>query len=129
MTSVSFPFRVGLPDPSTKQIALEPVEFRFTTRTTRLLERACNGNIDAVLGRGKSVEALVLLVCYGRLWDDPKMTEDRAANLIDEYIDAGGDVIGLAVALYDALLQSGVYGKPKTEERPTTQATATTAAA
>lgn len=111
MTSVSFNFRVGLPD-ADKKITLEPVEFRFTTKSARLLERACNGNIEQVLGRGKSAEASVLLVCYGLLHADSKMTEDKAAGLIDEFIDAGGDVVELVVALYKALNASGVYGRP-----------------
>lgn len=118
MTSVSFNFKVGLPD-AHRQIQLEPVEFRFTTKSARLLERACNGNIDQVLGRGKSAEATVLLVCYGLLWADPKITEDKAAGLIDEFIDAGGNVVDLAVALYKALSTSGVYGQPaKAEDAP-----------
>lgn len=111
MTSVSFNFKVGLPN-ADKQIPLEPVEFRFTTRAARQLERACNGNIEQVLGRGKSAEASVLLVCYGLMWADPKITEDKAASMIDEFIDAGGDVVDLVVALYKALNASGVYGRP-----------------
>lgn len=120
MTSVSFPFLVGQPDATTKAIPLNPAEFRFTTRSARRLEQACNGNIDTVIGRGKSVEACVLLVCYGLQWNDAAMTEDKATDLIDEFIAAGGDVIDLSRALYRALTESGVYGKPAD---PTTAAT------
>lgn len=118
MTSVSYPFKVGTPN-ADKTIPRLDVEFRYNSRAARLLERACNGNIDQVLGRGKSVEASVLLVCYGLLHADPKMTEDKAADLLDEFIDAGGDVVDLTVTLYKALSASGVYGKPaKVDDRP-----------
>ena len=120
MTSVSFPFKVGVPGPD-KKIPLIDVEFRFTTKTARQLERACNGNIERVLGLGRSVDASVLLVCYGQRWreDAQYLTEDEAADQIDEFISAGGNVTDLTVALYKALNESGVYGKPEEPQRPT----------
>jgi hypothetical protein len=114
MTSTTFPFLVGVPG-ADKTIPFRDAEFRFTTKHTRKLEDACGGNIDWVIARGQSVKAMVLMVCYGLLWQDKQMTEDKAADLIDEFIDAGGDVIELSTALYKALGASGVYGKPKKE--------------
>ena len=120
MTSVPFPFKVGPPNPD-KSIPLIEVEFRYTTKTARQLERACNGNIERVLGLGRSVDAAVLLVCYGQRWHQASefLTEDEAADQIDEFISAGGNVTDLVVALYKALNESGVYGKAADEPRPT----------
>lgn len=125
MTSVSFPFKVGVPAAGEKTVPLLEVEFRFTTKAARALERSCNGNIDQVLARGRSAEVAVLLVCYGQLWAVPDITEDEAADQIDEFIAAGGDVVALMVALYKGLNESGVYGKPPSEgegaKRPTSR--------
>lgn len=121
MTSVTFPFFVGLPGDD-KKIPLNDAEFRFTTKSTRALERAAGSGISWVIAKGQSVEALVLLVCYGLQWKKwPKgktsaeMTEDWAIELIDAFIDAGGDVTQLSEAVYKALNESGVYGKPKAD--------------
>ncbi len=125
MQSITFPFKVGVPKAGEKAIPLTDVEFRYTTRPARLLERACGGNIDRVLARGQVVEAVVLLVCYGLLWNDAEMSEDQAVDLVDEFIDAGGNVTDLTAALYKALQSSGVYGKheePVTKKRPRTRA-------
>ena len=80
-----------------------------------------NGNIERVLGLGRSVDAAVLLVCYGQRWHQASelLTEDEAADQIDEFISAGGNVTDLVVALYRALNESGVYGKVADEPRPT----------
>lgn len=129
MTSVTFPFKVGVPQPGEKTIPLLDVEFRYTTKTARQLERACNGNMERVLSLGKSVEASVLLVCYGQRWNQPTLTEDHAADQLDEFIAAGGDIVDLTVALYKALNESGVYGKPKEPTRPTEGGTTTAPAA
>lgn len=124
MTSVSFPFLVGTPGPD-KQIPLLDAEFRFTVSATRKLERACGGNLDWVVARGQAVDAVVLLVCYGLVWNDKKMTEEKAEHLVEDFIDAGGDVIELTKALYTGLAESGVYGRKKDDEAADPLVTAT----
>jgi hypothetical protein len=132
MTSVTFPFFVGLPGDD-KKIPLLDAEFRFTTKTTRAMERAAGAGISWVIAKGQSVEALVLLVCYGLQWKKwPKgkalaeMTEDWAVDLIDAFIDADGEIEELSKAVYKALDQSGVYGKPKAQDGDVPLATTTT---
>lgn len=111
MTSITFPFFVGMPKPD-KSIALEDAEFRFTTKAARALEGAAGCGITFLLAKGQTVELTVLLVCYGLQWQPQlKMTEAKAVDLIDEFIDAGGNVTALSEALYKALDSSGVYGK------------------
>jgi hypothetical protein len=125
MTSVSFPFFVGMPGED-KTISLVDAEFRYTTKFTRQLERAAGTGLSWLIARGQSVECAVLLVCYGlkHLGKVPfrgkqiEMTEDVAVDLIDEFIDAGGDVKALSEALYKGLNASGVYGKPAGGDGP-----------
>ena len=112
MTSTPFPFFVGLPGPD-KKITFKDAEFRFTTKSARQIERASGSNVDVLLARGQSVELMVLLVCYGLTWNDDEMTEEKAVDLIDEFVDAGGSTRELLRTLYVALTQSGVYGKPE----------------
>lgn len=113
MTSTPFPFFVGDPDPADKtKFQMKDAEFRFTTKAARQIERASGSNLDVLLARGQSVEGLVLLVCYGLRWNDDEMNEEHAVELIDEFVDAGGNTTDLLKTLYAALSQSGVYGKP-----------------
>ena len=121
MTSVTFPFFVLPPSEDHKTLSFGDAEFRFGTKHARLLERAAGQGIEWVIARGQAVEALVLLVCYGLLWTNKKMTEDKAIDLIDEFIDAGGDATQLRDACLRALNESGVYGKPKLEDDDNTK--------
>src|SRR5688572_17940377 len=130
MTTETFPFFVRLPT-ADKTIPLLDAEFRYTTKAVRQLERAAGTSILLLLSSGRTVEALVLLVCYGLKWKSLKahglkrlgadgkplaeMTEDVAVDLIDEFIDAGGNTGDLSNALYKALNTSGVYGRAETE--------------
>ncbi len=108
MTTVDFPFGVKKNGDETTFV---DARFRFTIRTARELERASGVGLQMLLARGQTVEALVLLVCYGLKWEYKKMTEDAAAEKLEEFVDAGGDVIELSKALKDALNASGVYGR------------------
>jgi hypothetical protein len=123
MTSVTFPFFVGKPDPDTKKITFKDAEFRFTTKTSRQLEISAGCGIEWLIARGQSVHTLILLVCYGLMWNkNLKMNEDKAIDLIDAFVDAGGDTSELTKACMKAMNSSGVYGLPEQkddEKKPT----------
>lgn len=106
MTTVDFPL---IPNKA-------PVRFRFTIPNVRALELAAGCGIDLLRLRGQQIHALVLLVCYGLKWSDRKMTEDRAADLIEAYRDDGGSVVELSKAVVKALNESGVYGPAEKDE-------------
>jgi predicted methyltransferase len=114
MTSVSFPLIPNEPE----------VQFRFTIRTARELDRASSVGIQKLLQNGQTTDAMVLMTCYGLRHLDHKMTEQKAEELIQQYVDTGGDAKALFIALFDALNKSGVFGKPDGEANPT-QATQT----
>jgi hypothetical protein len=118
MTSVDFDLNVtiALDDAGKKKERYESVAFRFTTKSARALERAAGSGISWLIVRGQSVEALVLLLCYGLQWSHPKMTEQKAIDIIDAFIERGGKVKDLSTALHKALNESGVYGEPDKEE-------------
>lgn len=119
MTSVTFPFFVGAPRED-KTLPLLDAEFRYTTKTARQLERVSGGNgIASVIARGQFVESLVLFVCYGLKWKDAQMTEDKAVDLIDAFVDVGGDTVKLRSACIKALNASGVYGPDDTKDDAT----------
>jgi hypothetical protein len=112
MTTVDFPF--GVKKNSEGEASFVDVRFRFTIRTARELERASVVGLSLLLARGQTVEALVLLVCYGLKWERKTMNEDHAVNLLDQFVEAGGNVNSLAEALRKALNESGVYGPSAT---------------
>jgi len=118
MTSVSFPLIPGKPD----------VDFRFTISTARQLDRASQYGIQVLLKNGQTTEAIVLMTCYGLKHINPRMTETKAEELIQQFIDNGGDATDLFTALFKALQASGVFGKADGgEENPTTAAASQTA--
>lgn len=106
MTAPSVPFPL-IPDQA-------DVEFRFTIKTARLLERATRpwGGIAALNLRGNNVEVLVMVTHHALLWKQPKLTEDKVIDQIQTFVDAGGNVVELITALSKALDESGVYGRP-----------------
>ena len=106
--TVPFPLVPGQPD----------VEFRFTIKTARDLERATRqfGGIAGLNMRGSNVEALVVCTLFALRWNKPKLTEDTVVDMIQTFVDHDGDVIALTTTLTKALNESGVYGKPATPE-------------
>lgn len=106
--TVPFPLIPNQPD----------VEFRFTIKTARLLERATRpwGGIAALSVRGNNVEVLIAVALHAMLWNKPKLTEDKVIDLIQAFVDNGGDVIALTNTLTKALEDSGVYGQPAKPE-------------
>jgi hypothetical protein len=119
MTSVSFPLIPGKPD----------VDFRFTIATARQLDRASQYGVQVLLKNGQTTEAIVLMTCYGLKHINPRMTEPKAEELIQQFIDNGGDATDLFTALFKALQASGVFGKADgAEENPTMPAPSQTVA-
>ncbi len=106
--TVPFPLIPGQPD----------VEFRFTIKTARDLERATRqfGGIAGLNMRGSNVEALVVCTLFALRWNKPKLTEDTVVDMIQTFVDDGGDVVVLTNAVMKALGESGVYGKPTTPD-------------
>jgi hypothetical protein len=92
------------------------VEFRFTIKTARLLERATRpwGGIAALNLRGNNVEVLVMVTHHALLWKQPKLAEDKVIDMIQTFVDEGGNVVALTETLTKALDESGVYGRPET---------------
>lgn len=120
MVSVPFPLKPGLPD----------VDFRFTIRAARDLERAAGCNYRTLFARGEQINAIVLLVCYGLRHADKAMTEEKAVDLVDRYLTGGGDIVTLYETLQKAMNVSGVYGPAaKTDdEEPNTEGAQNSAA-
>jgi hypothetical protein len=108
-TSVSFPLLPGKGD----------VEFRFTISSARQLDKAAGSGLSALLSRGQTTEALVLMTCYGLKHAIPTMTEQKAERWIDAFIENGGDTTELFQALFRAVSLSGVYGKVEAEDQAT----------
>lgn len=115
MKGVLFPLKAGEID----------VEFRFGIRSARDLERAAGCNYQTLFARGQQIEAICLMTCFALRHQEPKLTVDKATDLVEAYVDSGGNIVTLYEALQRAMNVSGVYG-PSTEKmaedtsRPTT---------
>lgn len=103
------------------QFALEPGKpprtLRFNVQSAQALEQAGGANPAFLAAAGKQVSALVLMVQYALLHDDPAMNERKAQRLVQRYLDNGGKVKPLMDALAAALNESGVYGDPEDAEQ------------
>lgn len=124
MKSIPFPLKPGEID----------VQLRFTIRYAREMERFAGCNYHTLFARGQQVDAVCLMTCYALKHDDPKMTVDKAVDLVSAYVDGGGNIVTLYEALEEAMKHSGCYAPvPKDEEKggaegdpPTESASATT---
>lgn len=104
-----------------------PVEFRFSIKSAREMERFAGCNYTKMLADTRQIEAVCMMVCYGLRHEDPKLTVDKAADLVDAFVEKGGNIIELYLALQKAMDYSGVYGPPLKDEdtpRPPTPAEA-----
>lgn len=114
MKGVLFPLYLGEID----------VEFRFTIRAARALERAAGCNYQTLFARGQQVEAVCLLLWAALLHADPKLTQDKAVEIVEQYVDRTGNILPLYEALQKAMNASGCYGEAvRDEPRPTTAET------
>jgi len=118
MTSVPFELNVTIQVERQNRLhkeTYETVEFRFGTKEAYGLEEAAGSGIQWLMAQGRSVKALVLLVCYGLRQTHPKMTEQKAIDIIDAYRENGGNVKLLSEAASKALYESGVYGRDESD--------------
>jgi len=129
MVSVFYPLTPVQDDQG--HTTLKDVEFRFTIRTVTEMERATGCGVAQLVLLQKNAQAMVALLCYGLRWKDRSFTEDKAIDLAQKFIEAGGDVEDLTKHLVKALNESGVYGKvsqpakSEGELNPTTKTSAT----
>jgi hypothetical protein len=98
-----------------------PVDFRFTIKTARELDRASTHGITTLLRNGQTTDALVLMTCYGLRHADHRMTETKAEELIQRFVDEGGNAADLLKALTEAIQASGVWGRDGGDEANPTQ--------
>ena len=118
MTSVPFELNVTIKVEGQHRIhkeTYETVEFRFGTKEAYGLEEAAGSGIQWLMAQGRNVKALVLLVCYGLRQTYPKMTEQKAIDIIDAFRENGGNIKLLSEAASKALYESGVYGRDESE--------------
>lgn len=102
------------------------IQFRFTIAAARDLDRASTYGIQKLLQNGQTTEAIVLMTCYGQRHMNPRMTEQKAIDQIQQFVDNNGDTTELFNALFEALKKSGVYGKQDGAEENPTKTTAMT---
>jgi hypothetical protein len=97
------------------ELALEkdkkPRQLRFTVTALTSLEEQAGCGIRELLSRKQDVYATVLLLRYGLEWADRSMTQKRAAQLLQTFLDEGGDITTLWEGILKALNQSGAYGR------------------
>jgi hypothetical protein len=80
------------------------------TAVCRFEERAGFKSIDSMLSAGVSTFLVQTLLWAGLLWQEPGLTWEQAGDLIDSYIDNGGEsAIDLMAPLLEALGQASIF--------------------
>jgi hypothetical protein len=106
MTTVSFPF---YPDPNG---GFKDAHFRFTVKSVYEMEKSAGMDISRMFAERGRIGYLVLLICYGLKHANDAMTEAKALQQLDRFVERGGDIVKLTSALADAMVKSGAIGKP-----------------
>lgn len=115
-SSVFFPLIPYHPQNDPGATLFRDVEFRFRINSGREIERVYGCSFKVLMERGQEIEAIVGAVCAGMRHDNPKITQDKAEELVQNFIDADGDIVELYNALVKAWNISGVYSKRKLDE-------------
>ena len=114
---VAYPFIPSKPDDD-GVVSWRDVEFLYTVKAAKDLEEIAGTSPYLLSLRGQSVKATVLMVWHGLKHADASMNENKAVNMLQRYLDAGGKLKGLNEALVKAMNESGVYGEPDVPDEP-----------
>jgi hypothetical protein len=90
----------------------KPRRLRFDINALIDIENVSGGkSIQQVLGN-MGIGTIRLLMWAGLKHDDRRLTQEKTGELLQEHLDAGGDIVSLVDILTEAMDVSGVFGKP-----------------
>ena len=75
---------------------------------------------DSIMNIGGTVTIKMLraLIWAGLRWEDKSLTVDAVGDMVDEYMEEGGDLETLMKSVTTAIEQSGLVKKGKTKDEP-----------
>ena len=93
-------------------------KLRFDFNAIADLEQKAGVGIGALLSEEKvGFNTLRLLLWSGLKWEDRKLTSEQAGDLMQDFVENGGDLTYISVLITKALEKSGMLGKQGDEEK------------
>jgi hypothetical protein len=90
-----------------------PRRIRFDVNALSDAEEALGMGLGAVMQTQMGVRMIRALLWAGLRWEDRGLTLERTGTLIQQYIESGGTLEDLGEKLTQALVASGLFGKPE----------------
>ena len=93
-------------------------KLRFDFNAIADLEQKAGVGIGALLSEEKiGFNTLRLLLWAALKWEDRKLTSEQAGDLMQDFVENGGDLTYISVLITKALEKSGMLGKQGDEEK------------
>ena len=105
------------------------LELRYTFKSLRFIEKATGGRFFGDIGQGRiGADYIAASLAAGLQHKDKSMTTERAENLLEAHLDAGGALPDVLDGIVDAFKRAGILKRDEGEapasadERPPTEA-------
>lgn len=104
----------------TVEIKLDKLRFlRFDVNALADIEVKAGLGLDTLLGEERvGINAIRVLLWGGLRWEDKALTLEAAGNLLQQYIEEGGDLTALGAQVMDAIRNSGLVQSGKKQDAP-----------
>ncbi len=91
----------------------KPRRIRFDINALSDAEEALGMGLGALMQSQMGIRVIRALLWAGLRWEDRGLTLERTGTLIQQYIESGDTLEDLGEKLTQALVASGLFGKPE----------------
>jgi hypothetical protein len=91
----------------------------FGTKALRVFERESDRTV-AQLGERFGVDTIATLIHAGMVYHHPEVTADDVDDILDKYLESGGDIEPVMATISEAIGSCGWFSSP-TKAAPTTK--------
>ena len=94
---------------------------KYGTKAMRVYEREAEAPITDLTGRNFGIATIVYLLHAGMVYEHPEVTVDDLDEMLDEYVEGGGDVTPIVEKITTALSESGWFTENPTKASASTK--------
>jgi hypothetical protein len=90
----------------------KPRKLRYDFNAVADIEQKADAGIGEIMSEKKIGFNVIRLMIWGGLkWEDPKLTPVQAGEILQKFLEGGGDITYISVLITKALEKSGILGK------------------
>ena len=93
---------------------------KFGNKALRVYEKEAEASVADLYGKTFGVGTITYLLHAGMVYDNPEVTLDDIDEMLDTYLEGGGDISPLVEVISEALAESGWFTNP-TKASPSTK--------